>query len=88
MLVTLCVASSLALGGSTRLAGFSLEPRALVGPTTIMRPVLDTVDVSHDEEGVSYEELGWRTNSCLLCLFTAPARTRFFASSVCYTAGL
>jgi hypothetical protein len=39
-----------------------------------MRPVLDMVVVSHDVEGASYEELGWHVNSCLLCLFTVPAK--------------
>jgi hypothetical protein len=34
--------------------------------------------VTRDVEGASYEELGWRVNSCILCLFTVLAR----ASSV------
>jgi hypothetical protein len=39
--------------GST---GFAFEPYALADPTTISRPILDTVGVSHDVKGVSYEE--------------------------------
>jgi hypothetical protein len=36
---------------------FTFEPRALADPTTIVGPVLDTVVVSHDVEGMSYEVL-------------------------------
>jgi hypothetical protein len=59
-----------------------VELGAFVGLSAIMGPVLDTVAVSHDVEGMSCEELGWRINSCLLCLFTAPRRAHRFASSV------
>jgi hypothetical protein len=44
--------------------------------------ILDMVAISRDVEGVSYEELGWHVNLCLLRLFTAPVRARHFASSV------
>jgi hypothetical protein len=60
----------------TRLVGFTLEPRALVGPSAIMGPILDMVVVSHDVEGMSYEELGWHVNLSLLRLFIVPARAR------------
>jgi hypothetical protein len=51
-------------------------------PTTIMGLVLDTVVVSRDVEGASYEEMGWCVNSCLLCLFTTSIRAHLFVSSV------
>jgi hypothetical protein len=38
--------------------GFAFESQALADPTTIVGHILDTVVVSHDVEGVSYEELG------------------------------
>jgi phosphoribosyl-dephospho-CoA transferase len=45
-------------------------------------PVLDIVVISHDVESLSDDEFGWRVNSCLLCLFTSPARAHHFVSSV------
>jgi hypothetical protein len=76
MLATLCVALSLALvalGGSDSTGEFLLGTLSIAGPSTIMGPILDMVAIAHDVEGVSCEELGWCTNSCLLRLFTAPA---------------
>jgi hypothetical protein len=43
---------------------------------------LDTVAISYDVEGESYEELGWHVNSFLLRLFTAPAKPCRSASLV------
>jgi hypothetical protein len=85
MMATLCVASSLALValyGSDLTGGFCLRTQSVAGPSTIMGPILDTVDVSRDVEGVSCEELAWLVNSFLLRLFTALARSCRFASSV------
>jgi hypothetical protein len=85
MLVTLCIASSLALvvlGDSDLIGGFHLRTLSVEHPSAIMGPILDMIVVSHDVEGVSCEELGWHVNSCLLGHFTAPARARRFASSV------
>jgi hypothetical protein len=85
MLATLCVTSSLALvalGGRDPTSGFHLETLSVAGPSAIARPILDTLVVSHDVEGTSCEELGWRVNSCLLHLFTMPAGPHHFASSV------
>jgi hypothetical protein len=42
----------------TWLAGFAFEPCALAYPTTIVRPVLDMVTISHAVEGALYEESG------------------------------
>jgi hypothetical protein len=85
MLATLCVTSALALvalGGSNLTAGFHLGTLSVVGPSTIVVPILDTVAISLDVEGRSCDALGWRVNSCLLHLFTALARPHRFASSV------
>jgi hypothetical protein len=85
MLATLCVSSALALvtlGGSNLTAGFHLGTLSVVGPSTIVVPILDTVAISLDVEGRSYEALGWCINSCLLHLFTALARAHQLASSV------
>jgi hypothetical protein len=49
---------------------------------TIVGPILDTVAISHDVEGVLYKESGWRINSFLLRLFAAPALPSRFASWV------
>jgi hypothetical protein len=45
-------------------------------------PILDMVAVSHDVDGALYEEMGCSMNSCVVHLFTMPARTRRFASSI------
>jgi hypothetical protein len=85
MLATLCVASSLtlvALSGFNLTGGFCLGTLRFAGPSAIMGPILDMVVVSHDVEGVSCDELGWRVNSCLLRLFSVFAGARRFASSV------
>jgi hypothetical protein len=94
MLATLCMALSLtlvALGGSDPTGGFHLGTLSFVGLSTIMRPILDTIAVFHDVDGVSYEELGWCINSFILCLFTVPTKPCHFASLVvtprCYKAG-
>jgi hypothetical protein len=58
MLATLCVASSLTLGGSEPTGGFHLGTLSFACLSAIMGLILDTVAVSHDVEGVSYEELG------------------------------
>jgi hypothetical protein len=47
-----------------------------------MGPILYMVAISHDVEGMSCEEFGRCVNSCLLCLFTAPAKASCFASPV------
>jgi hypothetical protein len=47
-----------------------------------MGPILDMVAISHEVEGVSWEELGWRVNSCLLHPFTTSVRAHHFASLV------
>jgi hypothetical protein len=51
-------------------------------PNTIVGPILDKVVVSHDVEGASCEELGWRVNSYLLDPFTAPVRACRLDASV------
>jgi hypothetical protein len=81
---TLCVTSSLvlfSLGGSDPTGGFHLGIISVAGPSAILGPILDTVAVSCNVEGASFDKLGWHINSCLLHLFTAPARARRFASS-------
>jgi hypothetical protein len=85
MLSTLCVASCLslfALAGSDPTGGFHLGTLSIAGPSLIMGPILDMVAISRDVEGTSCEEMGWHINSCLLHLFTTPARALRFASSV------
>jgi hypothetical protein len=59
--------------------GFCLGTLSIAGPLAIMGPILDMVVISHDVEGTLCEELGWRVNSCLVCLFIVPARARHFA---------
>jgi hypothetical protein len=54
----------------------------LAGPLAIVGPILDTVSISHNVEGTSFEELGRCINSCLLHLFTTHVRVRHCASSV------
>jgi hypothetical protein len=59
MLVTICVALSLALvalGSSDTTSGFRLGTLSVAGPSTIVGPVLDMVVVSCDVEGTSCEE--------------------------------
>jgi hypothetical protein len=66
MLATLCVASSLtlvALGGSNLIGKFRLGTLSIAGPSAIMGSIFDTVVISHNVEGVSYEESGWHVNS-------------------------
>jgi hypothetical protein len=69
LLATLCVTSSLALfalGGPDPTSKFHLRTLSYHRPTTIVGPVLHAVVISYNAEGVLYEELGWRINSCLL----------------------
>jgi hypothetical protein len=85
MRATLCVISSIALvalSGSDLTGGLRLGTLSVAGLSTIMGSILDMVAVSWDVEGTSCKELGWHINSCLLCLFTALARSRHFASLV------
>jgi hypothetical protein len=85
MLATHYVISSLtlfALGCSYLTSGFCLGTLSVASPSAIVGPILDTTVISHDVEGASCEELVWCINSCLLHLFTAPARARCFASLV------
>jgi hypothetical protein len=42
----------------TRLVGFAFKPWALVDPTAIVGLILDLIAISHDVEGVLYEESG------------------------------
>jgi hypothetical protein len=67
---------------SDPIGGFHLRTLSVASPSAIMGPILDTVVISHDVEGVSCEELGWHINSCLLCLFVVPTRAQHLASSV------
>jgi hypothetical protein len=58
LLATLCVTSSralVALGSSSLIGGFWLRILSFADPTTIVGPILDTVAVSRDVEGASYE---------------------------------
>jgi hypothetical protein len=55
---------------------------SFAGPSIILGPISDTVVVSHNVEGASYQELGWHINSFLLHPFTTPAKISRFASSV------
>jgi hypothetical protein len=82
MLGSLCVTSSLALGGSDPTSRFHLRTLSIAGPLVIMGPILDMVVISHDVEGASCGESRWCINSCLLPLFIALATARRFASSV------
>jgi hypothetical protein len=85
MLATLCVTLSLALvalGSSDPTGRFHLGTLSVAGFSANVGPILDTVAVSCGVEGTSCEELGWRINLCLLCLFIAPARGRRFASLI------
>jgi hypothetical protein len=85
LLATLCVASSLALfaWGDAGLAdGFCLWTQSYCRPMRIVGTILDTVAISCDVVGTSWEELGWHVNMCLLHPFIAPIRARRFASSV------
>jgi hypothetical protein len=85
MLATICVTSSLflvALRDFDLTGRFHLGTLSFAGPLVIVRPILDMVAISHDVEGASCVELGWRINSCLLCFFTTPAKARHFASLV------
>jgi hypothetical protein len=85
MLATLCVVLSLALfalGGFDPTGGFRLGTMSIAGPLAILGSVLDTVAISHDVNDTSCEELMWHVKSCLLHIFTAPARARRFASSI------
>jgi hypothetical protein len=82
---TLCVTSSLvlfSLGGSDSTGGFHLGTISVAGPSAILGPILDMVAVSCNVEGASFDKLGWHINSCLIHLFTAPARAGHFASLV------
>jgi hypothetical protein len=54
--LSLCPSVWLLWVALTRLAGFTFEPYALVDPMAIMGHVLDTIVISHDVEGASYEE--------------------------------
>jgi hypothetical protein len=54
----------------------------LADPSAIVGPVLDTVAVSHDVEGMSYEESEWCINSFLLCLFTTLAKPSRIATLI------
>jgi hypothetical protein len=74
MMGTLCVASSLTLGGSDPTSGFHRRTLSIAGPLVIMGPILDMVVISRDVEGALCEESRWCINSCLLPLFIAPAR--------------
>jgi hypothetical protein len=49
----------------------------LIDPTAIVRPILDTVDVSHDVEGASYEEF-----DDAQAHFYCACKAQCFASSV------
>jgi hypothetical protein len=85
MLATLCVTSSLALvalGGPDPTGGFHLGTLSVACPSAIVEPILNTVVISHDVEGVSCEDVGWCINSCLLRLFTVPAGAHRFASLI------
>jgi hypothetical protein len=84
LLATLCVASSFALfaqGGADPTGRCCLRTLSCCRPMTIVRPILDTVVVFHDVEGLSCKESGWRANSCLLRPFTVSVRACRFASS-------
>jgi hypothetical protein len=82
LLGTLCVTSSLALGGADPTGGFCLRTLSCCRPTAIVGPILDTVIVSHCVAGASCVELGWRVNMCLLRPFTASIRVHRFVSSI------
>jgi hypothetical protein len=85
LLVTHCVASSLALftrGGTDPTSEFCLQTLSYCRTMTIMGPILDTVVVSHDVVVASCEEWEWHINLCLLCPFTVSIRAHRFASSV------
>jgi hypothetical protein len=59
LLATLCVALSLALfalGGADPTGGFCLRNLSFSKPMAIMGPVLDTVVIFHDIEGMVCEE--------------------------------
>jgi hypothetical protein len=71
LLATLYVASSLALfawGGADLAGKFCLRTLIYCRRTTIVRPILDAVAISHDVVGMSCEELEWPINMCLLRL--------------------
>jgi hypothetical protein len=71
LVATLCVASSLALfawGSADPAVGFCLRTLSYCRPTAIMGPILDTVVVSHNVVGTSFQELEWCVNMCLLRL--------------------
>jgi hypothetical protein len=38
-----------------------------------MGPILDMIAVTHEVVGTLWEELGWRVNTCLLCLYVPDA---------------
>jgi hypothetical protein len=66
MLATPCVILSLALstlGGSNPTGGFHLGTLSIAGPSAIMGPILDSIAVSRDVEGMLCEELGWHARN-------------------------
>jgi hypothetical protein len=61
LLANLCVTLFLTLftqGGADPTGGISLRTMSYCKPTAIVRPILDTLTISHGVEGASCEELG------------------------------
>jgi hypothetical protein len=74
LLATLCVTLShtlFALGGADSTDGFCHRTLSYSRSTTIVGPILDTVDVSHFVMGTLCEELGRHVNMGLLHLVRA-----------------
>jgi hypothetical protein len=78
--------SMIALGGSGLSGGFRLITLS-VG-RTINGTILDTVVVSRDVEGASYEELGWRVKLKFTVPFYSACRAQLLCLLDYYTMGL
>jgi hypothetical protein len=77
----------LALGGIDLTDGFCLRTLSFGRPTTIARPILDMVAVSHAIVVTSCKELGWHVNMGLLHLVRGYRFASFVVTLWCYKAG-